>query len=238
MPKKYYAYLLPNNGTRGITENWNECEKLVSGIASARFRGFPLRKDAETWLAAGAPYEPKVKKKMPVGIYFDAGTGRGRGVEISVTDENGKNLLHEVLSPEKINRFGKHWIFNDDATNNYGELLACFYALELALQHIEKLPSLRHAEPQAKHPDTLTGFLPHGTPTGARNDKDYLHISGDSKLVIDYWSKGLVREKLVAPETIELAKKTAYLRKQFEALGGTITRISGDDNPADLGFHR
>ncbi len=203
MPKKYYAYLLSNDGVRGITENWKECEHLVSGVAGARFRSFPTRREAEVWLAAGAPYEVKVKKKMPVGIYFDAGTGRGRGVEISVTDEQGKNLLHEVLSPEQINRFGKHWVFNNDATNNYGELLACFHALELALKR-----------------------------------SDTKRISGDSKLVIDYWSKGLVREKLVASETIELAKKTARLRKEFEALGGTITRISGDDNPADLGFHR
>jgi hypothetical protein len=30
----------------------------------------------------------------------------------------------------------------------------------------------------------------------------------------------------------------AELRERFEAAGGSVLRISGDDNPADLGFHR
>lgn len=240
MPKKFYAYLLPNNGACGITENWKECEKLVSGIIGARFRGFPTRHEAEAWLATGAPYETKIKKKMLPGIYFDAGTGRGRGVEVSVTDERGKNLLREVLSPEKINRFGKHWVFNSEMTNNYGELLACFYALELALKYWngERPHPLHSVIPsRARDPEPSQDASPSALHDG-RRIKSYLHISGDSKLVIDYWSKGLVREKFIASETIELAKKTARLRKEFEMLGGIITRISGDDNPADLGFHR
>lgn len=129
--KKYYAYLLPN-GTFGIADDWGACEKIVSGVAGARYRGLASKEEARAWLLMGAPYEKKVRRKLKPGIYFDAGTGRGEGVEVSVTDETGKNLLHEVLSEKKLNLFGKHRVRNDSATNNYGELLALRYALEIA----------------------------------------------------------------------------------------------------------
>jgi ribonuclease HI len=129
--KKYYAYLLPS-GRSGVTDDWNTCEKIVSGVMAARYRGFVSREDAHAWLCAGARYEIKMRKKSEPGIYFDAGTGRGEGVEVSVTDETGKDLLHKALRKKELNRFGKHLIRNDEATNNYGELLAFRYALQIA----------------------------------------------------------------------------------------------------------
>jgi len=141
--KKYYAYFVPTFGTRtasgvnekeGVTDNWAACEKLVSGKAGARFKAFDDRATAEAWLAQGAAYEPQAARPRPElkpGIYFDAGTGRGDGVEISVTDEHGKNLLHKAISPKALNKFGKH-LLDEAATNNYGELLAMSYALEIA----------------------------------------------------------------------------------------------------------
>jgi ribonuclease HI len=38
--------------------------------------------------------------------------------------------------------------------------------------------------------------------------------------------------------TVSLLDETAKLRERFESTGGTVLRISGDENPADLGFHR
>lgn len=63
-------------------------------------------------------------------------------------------------------------------------------------------------------------------------------IFGDSKVVIDYWSKGFYKEKELKENTIKLIKKVVELRKDFEKNGGKILYISGDCNPADLGFHR
>ncbi len=131
---KYYAYVVPSEGKEGIVDNWDACEKIVSGKIGARYRGFPARTEAAQWLADGAQYESAPRPPGPAlerGIYFDAGTGRGQGVEISVTDEKGTNLLHKVLPPKKLNRFGKH-LLADSATNNYGELLAFKYALMIA----------------------------------------------------------------------------------------------------------
>lgn len=199
--KKYYAYLLPNKKS-GVTDNWGACEKVVSGVVDARYRGFPSKEDAHAWLGRGAHYEIKVCLKLEPGIYFDAGTGRGEGVEISVTDETGKNLLHRAMKKKDLNLFGKHRVRQDDATNNYGELLALRYALEVAKK--EKVKK----------------------------------IFGDSKLVIDYWSRHRAKRKELPPETVGLLDEVAKMREKFEAAGGSVQRISGGDNPADLGFHR
>src|SRR5258708_7095628 len=178
---------------------------MVKGKPGARFKAFDRRDDAEAWLTGGAIYEAKAARPVPDlerGIYFDAGTGRGDGVEISVTNEKGTDLLHEVLSKKELNKFGKHLIKNDAATNNYGELLALRYALEIAKKMRVK------------------------------------KIFGDSKLVIDYWSRWRVKRKELPEETVQLADEVAAMRDAFEKRGGTVTRIVGAYNPADLGFHR
>lgn len=199
----FYAYLVPSTGQTGIKSSWTECKKKVEGVIGARYKGFGTRPEAEAWLKEGAVYELKSakKKKLVKGIYFDAGTGFGKGVEISVTDEKGINLLHEVLPAKSINHRGKHWVFGRGVTNNFGELSACRYALELAKKHKVK------------------------------------KIFGDSKLVIDYWSLGKIKKDMTEA-TKSLAYETAKLRRAFEKSGGSIARISGSDNQADLGFHR
>lgn len=200
--QKFYAYFIPLSASfktskQGVTDNWAECEPKVKGIAGARFRSFGNLEDAEVWLRSGADYA-KIKD-YPLGIYFDAGTGRGNGVEVSVVNEKKENLLPAVLKKSKINKFGKE-LLPREFSNNYGELLALSYALKIALKG------------------------------GVKN------IYGDSALVVNYWSKGMVRKERTA-ETIKLAKKVTVLRKKFEAGGGRITLISGGMNPADLGFH-
>ncbi|MBM3257377.1 MAG: ribonuclease HI [Candidatus Liptonbacteria bacterium] len=195
--KKFYAYIVPAKKLKGVAENWPEAEKIVKG-EEARFKGFSTREEAEEWLKQGAKYEVRSVKKLEPGIYFDAGTGRGEGVEISVTDEKGKNLLHKAISKEELTR-GKH-LLGKEVTNNYGELLACKYAIEIAMA------------------------------------EDVKKVFGDSKLVIEFWTKWRVKKE-VPEETFKLAREVAKLREEFEEQGGEVIRISGDDNPADLGFH-
>ena len=118
-PKKYYAYSVPETKTKGIVDSWDKCKAIVSGVPNAKFKGFSTSEEAERWLEAGADYNIK-HIAAEKGIYFDAGTGSGKGVEISVTDETGNNLLDQILPKNHINHRGKHWIF-EDVTNNYGE---------------------------------------------------------------------------------------------------------------------
>jgi len=195
--KKYYAYSI--NGKTGITDNWPECQKIVSGMINTKYKGFESKDQAERWLEAGADYNLK-NTASEKGIYFDAGTGAGKGVEISVTDETGNSLLNKILKKKDINEKGFHLIV-DDVTNNFGELLACKYALEVAIK------------------------------------EDIKKIFGDSKLILDYWSKGYIKKEL-SEETISLSNEVKKLRYTFEKNGGKMEHISGGSNPADLGFHR
>jgi len=203
--KRYYAYLKP--GERGIVESWPECEARVSGT-EARYRGFPTRQEAEAWLDAGAPYEARARVRREArqdlpedAIYFDAGTGRGKGTEVRVTDRDGTPLTflfrdEGTLTPQGNLRLHRR-------TNNYGELLACGIALRIAL------------------------------------DRGCRQVMGDSRLVLDYWSRGRIRRDTAADGDLRaLVERVAALRNEFEADGGRLSHVSGDLNPADLGFHR
>jgi ribonuclease HI len=195
--RKYYAYSF--SGGKGVTDNWPECQEIVSGKNGAKYKGFESEEAAEAWLNAGADYALK-NVAVEDGIYFDSGTGAGNGVEINVSDKMGKKLLHKVMQKEKINEKGHHFA-DEGTTNNFGELLACKYALQLAIKEgIKK-------------------------------------VFGDSKLVVEYWSKGHIKYE-VGEETVELAQEVKLLRKEFEKQGGEMILISGGSNPADLGYHK
>lgn len=193
--QKYYAYSIGEE--KGVVDTWSECQSIVSG-KEAKYKSFESKSEAERWLEAGADYAIKHLAKEE-GIYFDAGTGAGVGVQINVTDQNGKSLLNRIMN-EKLDLKG-HYTIIGKATNNYGELLASKYALQLAIKEGDK------------------------------------KIFGDSKLILDYWSKGYIKKE-VGEETVNLALEVKKLRYEFEKAGGQMIHISGGSNPADLGYHK
>ena len=213
--QKYYAYFFDEKNN-GIVNTWAECEKIVQGT-KARYKSFIDKSVAQEWLDSGASYERNIGLNAPVnttlekGIYFDSGTGRGIGVEVRITDENKENILDKI-SPNALKKLLKDtaWIKNEfgniqletGRTNNFGELIGFYFALNCA----ELLK--------------------------------YNVISGDSRLVIDYWSLGRFHESNLESDTICYINKVIQLRKEFEKNKGTVKHISGDINPADLGFHR
>ena len=204
---KIYAYYLLDSKESGIFYTWNECQQKVKG-KKARYKSFKSETEAQEWLKSGAEYEKKEKKNESLfleldkeGIYFDAGTGRGEGVEVRLTDYDGNSLLHEILDASKINGYGNYKL-SEGRTNNFGELIGFYFALNCA-----KL---------------LKCNL----------------ILGDSRLVIDYWSLGRFHENNLELETINYINKVIQLRKEFEKNKGIVRHISGDINPADLGFHK
>ena len=213
--KKYYAYFFDNKNN-GIVENWSDCEEIVKGT-KARYKSFIDKAVAQNWLDSGANYERKISSATPIntklekGIYFDSGTGRGIGVEVRITDENKVSLL-ESLAKETVKKLLKtnKWTINEygniylgaNKTNNFGELIGLYFALEIA--------------------KVLNVSI----------------ISGDSRLVIDYWSLGHYHENNLELETISYINKVITMRKEFEKNKGVIKHISGDINPADLGFHK
>ena len=180
----------------------------VSG-KKARYKSFKSLLEAQNWLNSGANYEKKEKKNLTElyselerdAIYFDAGTGRGNGVEVRLTDFDGNSLLHKIMDKKIINEFGNYYVA-DTRTNNFGELVGIYTAFVYAKKYGTKI------------------------------------ICGDSSLVIEYWTKGQYNSSKLESDTVELIKKTALMRNEFEKRGGTVKKISGDVNPADLGFHK
>lgn len=206
MAKKFYAYLLVDGNVSGIVHSWDECKNLVQG-RKARYKGFGSEQEAKEWLDSGANYEKKAQKKkevqkdLPNGIYFDSGTGRGIGVEVRVSTVEGKSLLHFNSHGYEVNEFGNIHL-GKGKTNNYGELLGLYLAMDIAEKSKCRL------------------------------------ILGDSNLVIYYWSKGMYKKDNLPDETVELIEKVVEARRKFEKNGGMVEYISGDYNPADLGFHK
>jgi hypothetical protein len=151
-------------------------------------------------------------KKEIKEIYFDAGTGRGIGMEVCVTDIEGDSLFILLESKEfsqelkskswKLNIFKNIQLSIKEENIAYGELLALKYAL-LCAKII-----------------------------------DVKKIYGDNNIVINKWSLGDFKAKKMTMETLELIKEVTLLRKKFMKTGGTVELISGNDNPADLGFHK
>lgn len=203
---KVYAYFLELTGERGIVSSWSECEKKTKGIKKARYQSFLTEEEAEKWLQDGANYKKKEKtrkeqkkqeeKILEEAIYFDAGTGRGIGTEVRVTNRFGHSLL-----TEKTNEFG-NIALGFSKTNNYGELLGLSFAIEIALE------------------------------------QKVFQIYGDSQLVLQYWSQGHFHKESLEEDTVHLILEVIEKRKYFENMGGKISYISGDMNPADLGFHK
>lgn len=195
--QKFYVFLVGKK--KGITDSWDECKKVVTGHIGAKYKSFESKEEAKRWLEAGADYSVRHLAAIK-GIYFDAGTGSNGVTRANVTDENGKGLLHEIISdPYRLDDKGHFPLLGK--TNNFGELTACKFALEIALKD------------------------------------DVKHVFGDSKLIINYWSKGFVKGNM-SQETKDLALGVKMLREQFEASGGSVEYISGGGNPADLGFHK
>ena len=195
----FYAYIL--NDKKGIVEDWESCKALVNGVSGAKFKKFKTLVEANAFINNG-------EIELENAIYFDAGTGRSRGVEVRVTDKNKNSLIPFLKENRKdiIDFFlKKGWNINEfsnielgnNYTNNFGELLGCYVALIIA------------------------------------NIKGENKIFGDSNLVIAYWSKGICN--IEDKETLKLIEVVSKLRNNFN---GKIEHISGDINPADLGFHK
>jgi ribonuclease HI len=132
--KKFYAYYLIDSKDSGITHSWEDCKNYIQA-GKSRYKSFKTLDEAEKWLEKGGIYESKeeIRRGLPDGIYFDAGTGRGIGVEVRVTDKMGNSILDKFLPPEKINIHG-NYLTEDGMTNNFGELMGLYCAMKIALK--------------------------------------------------------------------------------------------------------
>ncbi|WP_067139145.1 ribonuclease H family protein [Oceanivirga salmonicida] len=132
----FYAYYIEKIDEKGIVDTWEICSQKIKGQKS-RYKKFKTYEEAKIWLDNGALYEKKVLDKSGLikdAIYFDAGTGRGIGVEVRLTDINGKSLLNKIMPIDKINEHG-NYLLSSGRTNNFGELTGLFIALKYAKKY-------------------------------------------------------------------------------------------------------
>lgn len=64
------------------------------------------------------------------------------------------------------------------------------------------------------------------------------YILSDSQLLVEYWSKKITAGKSFSPLKEKYIRECIELRKIYERYGGSIVKISGNDNKADLGWHK
>lgn len=208
-----------------LVYSWEECLAL-NAKGKSRYKGFTKIEDAKAWIYEDCPYLPneerrnKLKEKKELlptlkaqldihGVYVDSGVGRKRGVEVNVTDVYGNSLINEYELKE-IKNICEH------------EICSIFNTVLLGTKKTNNYGEL------------LALYL--GVKIAMTNNLN--NVYSDSNLIIEYWSKGICSKDLLPPETLTLIDKMKHLRGIFELYGGTIHKISGDINVADLGFHK
>ena len=231
---KFYA--VRKGRSIGLFESWEECKASVEKFPGAEYKSFALQDDAMRYLL-GEDLSGKDQEKpaLPAGIYFDGGTGLSAVLdelvaESNVTNEKGEALLTKALFyalPEDL-RFGSFHVRDnkntvllkqeEGFTNNFAELYAFYLSLVIAERTVEK-PGKSASGPA---PSAAPAPLP--------------SIYGDSELILKWWSRGHIN--VDDERTLLLAREVISLRSAYEGRGGKILKISGDDNPADLGFHK
>ena len=177
---------------------------------SARYRGFPTRTAAEAWLKSGAPYRKRSSKEK--GIRADL--------------------------PEDALYF--------DAGTGAGP------GVEVNVTDRDGTPLLHLALPEKKLTERGTSILSDGrtnnygelfaclTALRIARKLGVKKLFGDSRLVLDYWSKGRAKAKTLqgSGDLAKLVAMTADERAKFEKEGGILLHVKGNINPADLGYHR
>lgn len=206
--QKFYAYFIINTNENGILENWAECQKKVSG-KKARYKSFKSLLEAQEWLNSGANYEKKEKKDL-TKLYSEL-----EREAIYFDAGTGRSNGVEVRLTDFDGNSLLYKIMNEKNINEFGN----YYVADTRTNNFGELVGIYTAFVYAKK---------YGTKI----------ICGDSSLVIEYWTKERYNSSNLESDTVELIKKTALMRNEFEKRGGTVKKISGDVNPADLGFHK
>lgn len=247
--KRFYAWRVGDQ--EGITTTWPECQRIVHG-RNARYKGFATREEAEAWLRAGARYGPwddgvtspwmdrfRGPVSQPQGARSESeqapvSTGRPR-----------KRVARDVpQAPTLRGPLPQDAVYFDSGTGRG-------HGTEVNVTTWDRKPLAHLVAPNER----LTPFNTVQLSPGRTNNYGELlacllairvarrlglkTVCGDSRLALDYWSRGLVKRSQADadPDLARLVEMTAAERAAFEADGGTFYHVSGARNPADLGFH-
>lgn len=235
---KYYAVRKGKN--TGIFTTWDECNSNVTGFSGAEYKSFKTLNDAEIYMSVCKEckekpvqqlqqlqqFQPSTKKELqelPVNSFFvDGGCnsnteGNAWG---SVVFSNGSDLLCNYLP------------LLTDMRVEYKQLASeCRYVIIVSFTDVTS---------QQNNGAELLAMI-----AGLRianycyeNNHPITHIFSDSQLIINYWSKQLKSNSNLSELKQQYILECINLRKKYESYGGTLVKISGDINKADLGWHK
>lgn len=212
----------------GIIQTQNKCwecvEKIKQTCVSSLMENSNLSKNVIKII------DDKIYPSISKTIFVDGGHGKYSGDEGwgRVTDDRGKDILCKfedidgaktyggIIYKDVVLPVGKSRIlvskFLDvkSQQNNGAELIAMVTGLKIACILNKKFPGI------------------------------ITKICSDSELIVKWWSVNPLKKekrKTMDPQKVKYVDALVVLRKQFESLGGTIEKISGDDNVSDLGYH-
>ena len=203
----------------GIFNTWSECNEKISGYKGSIFKKFNTREEASAFISDTPILETSFNKDTV--IYVDGG----------------------------YNNFTKPYAYGC-VVNGYGyDILLCVPELvsDLNIKRVT-LPVGERNVVVSRFNDVSTqqnnGAELLATVIGMRlaihfikNGIPVTHILSDSQLIVDYWSNKLNRTDF-DPLKIQYINELIELKRVFISLGGLLTKISGDVNKADIGFHR
>lgn len=211
---KYYAVRVGK--VPGIYRSWADCQKQVIGYKGAIYKSFTTEFEALSFLgkSVSPPSEPTIFKQA---LYVDGGHNKQTGKEAwaCVVNHKGKDMIAKY-----------DYLFIDEKTKDV--VLPVGPRTVLVANYSDVTSQQNNgAELLAMWAALIISV----------HESKYTVICSDSSLIVDHWSKRLNPAKQMCARKKELVLEVIELRKEFEARGGSIVKIRGDDNPADLGYH-
>jgi len=231
-PTKFYA--VKAGRCPGIYTSWSECRAQVDAFPENCFKSFATKTEAEAYMKGEQPREaevidapiqqsstssepepePEAQPSPNQTIYVDGGQNKltQKVAWGHVVDENGRDLLCSHLD------------LLEDMTLQTAPISGGTLVIVADFAGVNQQNN--GAELMA-----MVAGLRIALETGASQ------LCSDSDLLVTYWSRGHCND-LGDSRKVALIKECASLRRKFEKAGGKIVKISGDRNPADLGFHK
>lgn len=206
---KYYVVFSKKKKEKFIVNSWEKAEKIIDR-GGYTCKSFPTMEEAVSFV----PFDTVQKNRLPsLNIK-----------ELKVIDEKG--IFFDMGTGRGI---GEEVRVSDFEGNSLLNKLEEYTGLinQYGNYNLGKINNTNYGELYGLYLALLIAL---------RNN--IYKIAGDSKTVINQWSKGEIILSKILPYEQELIYKVIDLRKEFETKGGEVCYINASLNPADLGFHK
>lgn len=213
--KKFYCYFLIEKNIADITTSWEECKKITTGVRS-RYKSFSTMEEAQVWIKEGCLYKPnpiEAEKKRAKKKY-----------NLSLKSSLEEGIYFDAGTGRKIG-------VEVRVTNLQGDS----YLNNFFPERINEFGNINLGMEVTNNFGELVGLYCALKIAIKQNSKK---IFGDSNLVLEFWSRNRANKTNLPDATVKLIDRVSILRKEFESFGGIVSFVSGDINPADLGFHK